>query len=252
MGEQIQKTTFITIYSASVAACYLAGFWSRFDVNIFQFAGLTGFASMALLPLMTTVGLNILGIMLLNADSTKQSAIQENNKAGIWRSLFKKVQPAWFTLAPLASLLLILFVSGPDKWVMVLLVMIPWISWLANTPLAIQFFPNKSYRLRIVYWFIALPLLATFAGSSNAQLFVDGDEKRIVAPIGAAKDLQWDEQHPIAYLGFAGGTYFLFESKTSNVIMINQAVAAPLTIQQRPSKQIPAAMPHWLRSILSR
>ncbi|SIO71840.1 hypothetical protein SAMN05444172_8203 [Burkholderia sp. GAS332] len=249
MGGQIQKTTLITIYSAGVAACYLAGFWSRFDVDIFQFAGLTGFASMALYPMMTAVGLNLLGVMLLNSDSTKRPA-QEANKESIWRSLFKKVQPVWFTLAPFGAFFLIFFVFVPDKWLLLLFVMFPWIGWLANAPLTIQFIPNNSFRLRIVYWLIALPLLATFVGSSNAQSFFDGNEKRTVAPTGAAKDLPGDEQHPVMYLGFAGGTYFLFESKTGNVVMISQAVAAPLTIQSKSSKPMPVTIPHWLRAIV--
>jgi hypothetical protein len=238
MDSQIKTTTLAAIYSASVAACYLAGFWSRFDVNIFQFAGLTGFASMALYPLMTAVGLNLLGFMLLNSDSTKQPTVRKTKKESVWRCLYRRLQPLWLTLAPFGALFLIFFVSASEKWLLMLLVMIPWIGWLADTPIAIQFIPNSSSRLRIVYWLIALPLLATGLGSSNAQSFFDGNEERTVAPTGAAKDLQWDEQHPIAYLGFAGGTYFLFESKTGNVVMVSQAVAASLTIQPKSSKQI--------------
>lgn len=95
---------------------------------------------------------------------------------------------------------LVEFVAAPEKWIFVLFVMAPWISWLAETPPVIQFFPNKSFRLRIVYWLVATPILAISLGETNAQLFFDGHENRTVAPTGAAKNLQWDQQHPIGYL----------------------------------------------------
>jgi hypothetical protein len=88
LSDQIQKTTVIAVYSAGVAACYLAGFWGRFDLNIFQFAGLTGFASMALYPLMTAIGLNLLASLVATShppiprvtqdwNGQQQPAIQE-------------------------------------------------------------------------------------------------------------------------------------------------------------------------------
>ncbi|NPT56050.1 hypothetical protein [Paraburkholderia elongata] len=241
MNDQIKWTTLITVYSAGVAACYLAGFWGQFDINIFQFAGLTGFASMALYPLMTAIGLNLLASLVVRS---KQSVEREGTRESAWRRLYRKVYVAWLSVAPLGTLVVISLIADPVKWVLVLFVMTPWISWLAELPLVVKAIPGQS-RSTAVYWLVAFPILATQLGASHAQAYFEGTETRTVAPTGAAKDLQWDPQHPIGYLGFTGGTYFLFESKTGNVVMVNQAVAAPLTLQRR---SLPTTA-EWLRGI---
>ncbi|WP_124472209.1 hypothetical protein [Burkholderia contaminans] len=244
MGDQIQKTTLITVYSAGVAACYLAGFWGRFDVNIFQFAGLTGFASMALYPLMTAIGLNFLLVMSGFSGSRAQPAAPAPAPPKVVRPWKVKLYKVWFALGPVGTMYALSFISNSIKWVVILIVMIPWIIWVADNPIVVKLV-SVPYRKRIVYWLIALPIIAAQAGASQAEAYLDGRGGRTVAPTGAAKDLQWDNQHPIGYLGFAGGTYFLFESKTGNVVMINQAVSAPLTLLKSST---PTSV-DWLRDV---
>ncbi|MBY4692758.1 hypothetical protein K6W21_01475 [Burkholderia latens] len=244
MGEQIQKTTLITVYSAGVAACYLAGFWGRFDVNIFQFAGLTGFASMALYPLMTAIGLNFLVIVSGFSGGNAQPAAPALTRPKVARPWKAKLYKTWFALGPVGTMFSISLISASIKWMVVLAWMIPWIMWVADNPIVMKLISGPS-RKRVVYWLIALPIFATQAGASQAEDFLDGRGGRTVAPTGAAKDLQWDSHHPIGYLGFAGGTYFLFESKTGNVVMINQAVSAPLTLLKSST---PTTLT-WLREI---
>ncbi|CAB3783484.1 hypothetical protein LMG28138_01649 [Pararobbsia alpina] len=200
---------------------------------------------MALYPLMTAIGLNLLASLVATSRPPVPPVTQTTGKDSVWRRVFQKVFKIWFALAPLGALIVISVMSDPVKWVFLLGVMFPWINWFAETPLVVQFIPSQS-RQKVVYWLIALPILAIQLGSSHAQAYFDGTETRTVAPTGAAKDLQWDKQHPIGYLGFAGGTHFLFESKTGNLIMINQAVAEPLSLQEKP---LPT-MVEWVRGIL--
>ncbi|AOJ65398.1 hypothetical protein WJ32_23220 [Burkholderia ubonensis] len=155
-----------------------------------------------------------------------------------------KLNKVWFALGPIGTLLSIAFISDSIKWVVILVLMMPWIIWVADNPIVVKLISGQSRR-RVVYWVVALPILAAQVGSSQAEAYLDGRGARTVAPTGAAKDLQWDNQHPIGYLGFAGGTYFLFESKTGNVVMINQAVSAPLTLQKSST---PTALA-WLRKV---
>jgi len=192
---------------------------------------------MALYPLMTAIGLNLLASLVVTFPSRGRQVRQEVAKESAWRTFFtearRKMYVAWFALAPLGASILVWAAPPGIRWVLLLFVMIPWIKWLAELPLVVQFIPSP-HRGKAVYWLVALPVLAIQLGADHAQAYFDGNETRTVAPVGAAKDLLWDKDHPIGYLGFAGGTYFLFESKTGNVVMVNQAVSGPLTLQPRP------------------
>jgi hypothetical protein len=242
LDDRIQKTTLITVYSAGVAACYLAGFWSQFDVNIFQFAGLTGFASMALYPLMTAIGLNVLAGLVVRYNSPRQASNAPDTRVS---RIFKRLYRPWLTLGPFGALLALSLISDPIKWISLLLILAPWIRELADTPAVVDLIPSQN-RIRVVYWLVAAPVLAVQLGATQAEEFYLGRETRVVVPTGAAKDLLWDTEHPIGYLGFAGGTYFLFESKTGNVVLINQAVAGPLALQQRPRN----TLAKWLGELI--
>lgn len=252
VNGRIERTTILAVYSAFVAACYLAGYWSRFDVNIFQFAGLTGFASLALYPLMTAVGLNVFFFLFMPTRRSNKNVSPTASKGWFPQPLAKGIFVLWWTLGPAAALAAYILMTSPYKWLVVLLGIVPFIHQVAEQPIAEGIALDAQRRKDILYWAIAFPLLAALAGGTNAQTILDGKETRIIVPTGAAKNLQTDENHPIAFLGFAGGTYFLYESKTGNVVMMNQAVAEPLTIQPRLPKSLPVKLPTWLNALLPR
>lgn len=251
MNDRIERTTILAVYSAFVAACYLAGYWSRFDINIFQFAGLTGFASLALYPLMTAFGVNLVVLLLLPWRSSKNVS-HTASKSSFHQPLSKVLVVLWWTLGPSAALAAYLLMTNPFKWLVVLGGIIPLIHHAAELPIAEGLVKDPQRRKDIVYWPVAFPFLAALSGGANVQSILNGDEARIIVPTGAAKNLQTDENHPVAFLGFAGGTYFLYESRTGNVVMVNQAVAEPLTFQPRSPKTHPVELPKWLKAILRR
>ncbi|WP_454871866.1 hypothetical protein [Paraburkholderia xenovorans] len=235
MNERIERTTILAVYSALVAACYVAAFWSRFDVNIFQFAGLTGFASLALYPLMTAMSINVLMLLILPVLSNKGASATASKD--LFRPVIAKVMSIlWWILGPPGAIAAYLLMTHPFKWIAILVALIPFIHRAAELPIANSIGGDLQQRKNVVYWAVAFPALAALAGGTNAQTILNGRETRVIVPTGAAKDLQTDEDHPIAFLGFAGGTYFLYESKTGNVVMVNQAVAEPLKFQPHSSK----------------
>ena len=235
MNERVERTTILAVYSALVAACYLAAYWSRFDVNIFQFAGLTGFASLALYPLMTALSLNVLVLLILPGLSNKGTSVTAS-KDSFPPALARAIHVVWWILGPAGALAAYQLMTNPFKWIVILIGLVPFIHRAAELPIAESIAKDRQQRINILYWAVAFPCLAALAGGINAQSILNGQETRIIDPTGAAKNLQTDEGHPIAFLGFAGGTYFLYESKTGSVVMMNQAVAEPLTFQPRLSK----------------
>jgi hypothetical protein len=253
VNERIERTTILAVYSAIVAACYLAAFWSRFDINIFQFAGLTGFASLALYPLMTAFGLNVFTMFFLPRFPRKAVAPtgSGSKKSFLW-ALGKAIYMLWVVLGPAAALAAYMLMTSPYKWPVILMAIIPFINGLAEHPIMEGIVRDEQRRREITYWVVAFPILAAMFGGLNAQTILDGAETRIVVPAGGAKNLQADADHPIAFLGFSGGTYFLYESKSGNVVMVNQAVAEPLTFQPRPQKLQPADFPKWLKGFFHR
>ncbi|MFM0309747.1 hypothetical protein P0D71_18350 [Paraburkholderia sp. RL17-383-BIF-A] len=250
MGENIQRSTREGLYSAGIAACYLAAFWGRFGINIFQFAGLSGFASLAMYPLMTAIGINILAFLALGIGRKSESAPNTDRSPTFFWRVANKYLHIWETFGPVVALILVVAISAPEKWFALLFLLAPWIRRLADLPYFAQILPEFKLRLRTVYWLVAFPVLTIGLGASNADLYFSGDESRIVAATGAATGLQWDQEHPIGYLGFAGGTYFLFEGKTGSVIMLNQAVAGPLTIQVNSPNGRQRKPPEWRRNLL--
>lgn len=235
MNRHIEKTTIFAVYSALVAACYLAAYWSRFHINIFQFAGLTGFASLALYPLMTALSLNAFVFLFLPTFSNKGTSITAN-KSWFPSGLAKAILIIWWILGPVGAITAYEFMTSPFKWLAILAGMTPFIHHIAERPIAENIGKDTQQRKNILYAAIALPCLAAVAGGVNAQLILNDHETQIVGLTGAAKNLQADEEHPIAFLGFAGGTYFLYESKTGSVVLVNQAVAEPLKLLPRSSR----------------
>lgn len=265
MDGHFEKTTVLTVYSAGVAACYLIGYWGEFDVNIFQHAGLTGFASLALAPLMTVLAINLLLFSIgtvrqpsaaqplgvspsaTSSDLVGQDASTSVPSSGPLRRIGGRLYRAWIAAVPLMVFLVVGNLPPRLRWAAALLVFIPWIRILSDTPFVSELLPGR-YRVHIVYWLVAFPFLSLQQGVNQAESFFDGAEATTVYPTGGAKDVQCDASHPIGYLGFAGGTYFLFEGKTGNVVMLNQAVAGPLTIRRK----VEPTLFEWLGSLFSR
>ncbi|WP_321941623.1 hypothetical protein [Paraburkholderia tropica] len=248
MNERIERTTVLAVYSAFIAACYLIAYWSRFEINIFQFAGITGFASLALYPLITAFTLNVL-IMLVLYQRSNSNSVGPQKPTTRFYLFFKAIFIIWTYGGPIASFLAYVVMTAPSKWIIVLGGIVPIINWLADTPIAAGIAKDQKRRKDIVYWAFAAPFLAALAGATNAQTILDGRETRSIVQTGAAKGLQSDGDHPIAFLGFSGGTYFLYESKSGSVIMVNQSVAEPLTFQPRSVKTVPPEIPLWIKAI---
>jgi hypothetical protein len=246
VNEKIEKTTILAVYSAFVAACYLAAYWSRFDVNIFQFAGITGFASLALYPLMTAFSLNVMVLLILPRRSTKSNPTAAHK---FTRVLFRTIYIIWTVCGPAAALVAYELMTDPFKWMIIMVGIVPIIHQSADLPIVEGIAKDPQRRKDVLYWAVAFPFLAALAGGLNAQTILDGRETRVIEAAGAAKNLQVDQDHPVAFLGFSGGTYFLYESKSGNVIMVNQAVAEPLIFQPRLQKNQPVELPKWVKSI---
>lgn len=235
VNEQIEKTTILAVYSAIVAACYLAAFWSRFDINIFQFTGITGFASLALYPLMTALGLNVFMMLYFDGRAKNRGATTGTYKPFVLK-IAKIFVVSWWVIGTIGALAAFILMSSPWKWGIILLGTVPLMHSFADLPIAQIISKDGARRRDIVYWAFSFPLLAAMNGGLHADIIIDGKEPRAIAPTGAAKNLQSDEAHPIGFLGFSGGTYFLYESKSGDVVMINQSVAEPLTFRQRTPK----------------
>src|SRR5476651_2414913 len=78
MNEKLGVTTILALFGLGVSACYLRSYWGAFDIDVFQFAGLTDFAKLAVYPLLLSTLGGAIGLFvgtLLFPLSEKQEAV---------------------------------------------------------------------------------------------------------------------------------------------------------------------------------
>lgn len=59
-------TAFVAPYSVFLAVLYLIGYWQTFDINIFQYVGITDILSSALLPLTLILLTSVISLLMAN------------------------------------------------------------------------------------------------------------------------------------------------------------------------------------------
>jgi hypothetical protein len=62
----------IAIVALTVAAAYLASYWSEFDINVFEFVGLTDFGKLAIYPLIAAFAVLPIGLLLAQLNVERQ------------------------------------------------------------------------------------------------------------------------------------------------------------------------------------
>lgn len=252
MPENIKKTSLFALYWAGVAACYLAAFWGSFDIDVFQFAGLTDFAKLAIYPLMVSAGANLMGLLLSEARSIDRphlNAEYVDPPLKIW--LHRRRRGVLFSTTVLAAIVLISN-HEPFRWVVVAILVVPWAVQIEEHPLVRSLIPGDRLRLGISIWALAAPCLALTIGQVNARAILQGVEARTVQPTGIASTLHEDADHPIGYVGFIGGTYVLYESKTDSVVLLKQSDNQPLTLKTNARPDAYAAIKGWFARLHSR
>ena len=237
MDEKIKQTTVLALFAAFISACYLLSYWGSFEIDVFQFAGLTDFAKLAIAPLMTSSVSVAVGILLQKATRADQrfpSGGGAETSIGIF--IRKHRSAILFTCAALAGLCAVSS-AQPARWIAAAFLMAPWTVNLAEDPAIVSVLQDERLRKFLCNWSLMFAAMALFWGGLNAKTIIDGYATRIVVPTGAANQLSSDANNPLGLIGFVAGTYFIYVRKTDTVVLMKQVDNVPLVLARNPLRR---------------
>ena len=240
MNEKLGVTTILALFGLGVSACYLRSYWGAFDIDVFQFAGLTDFAKLAVYPLLLSTLGGAIGLFvstLLFPLSEKQDSSSFSAKA-MKRLRLAAVASIVFTPVP------VLLWSKPWTWFACIIFAFPAVFQLCELPASRRYIKNFTPRFISISILVAFPLLAAMMGAVNAEAIKSGRTPRIVDKVGIAANLMGTPEHPLMYIGYVNDTFVIYEMQTRSVVLLKQVDNAPLVLKPNPkfSKSLSTAL----------
>lgn len=219
-------------YFTCVGLAFLFGFWGAFNINILEFANLGDLVALSIYPVLASLVFFLLGTLIHALLQSKHlppggGAGTAVGQFGIrhWRSMC--------ALLAVAVVVLAVYGREPGKWLIVATMVSLFSIPLSHVDALIELMPNPRTRATLLWFFIFLPAAAFSGGRIEAFIVKAGRSPQIVDADRSMLPLVEDKEHRVAYLGFIGGTYLLFEEKTGQIVLVKQHSERPLFIGSR-------------------
>ena len=214
-------------------------FWGSFGINVFQFAGLTDFAKLAIHPVvLAIVGfagisvLQVIGSSFLGGNDEKPSRdYEEELLKNSDRSLMA-------TMLAMAVIPLIYAAGGPLSWILASLLFVPFLLLLSRAATLRRYIPGRALRRTVVLFAGAIPFWIVAAGKMDAIGIKDGRSRMWVERVGAASTLMATESSRLGYVGFVGGVYVIYEPLTRSIALVKQSDDAPLILHEKSPQEM--------------
>lgn len=235
MKAELKITTFIAIFGLGVACIYLHVYWTVFDVNVFEFAGASDFAKLAISPLLIAGGAWVAGT-LLGVASGRPPEIMSRVTRGVARSGWaaRNGNRIKMLCAFGAVITFGLTPEYPLLWLLLLILLFPMLFVVVDSEYLKDLIPSSSTRHLAVGFFVMLPLIAGGFAAINAETVKRGLAKKIVVKTGIAANVSSAVGKPVMYVGFLSGTYVLYETSTRRVVILKQSDSEPLVFEPNP------------------
>jgi hypothetical protein len=230
VGKMDEKPPWLTIgalIALANAIIYLDSFWSSFGVDIFQFAGLSDFAKLAIFPMSLAAG--SLAITLVIMDYMQQTF---KNRSG-WP---ERRSDRFWAVTAIASIFLAslaLSLPHPLEWYAALIASFPVMVSLERHSILRRYLPDRIRSSALVA-IIVIPIMLGLLGELNARNIKRGRALQIVETTGIAANLMATPEKPLMFVGFVNDTFILFETQTRSVVFLKQADNAPLILKPNP------------------
>lgn len=205
-----------TPYVFGVSVLYLYGFWSTFDLNIFEFIKISDVINLTIYNIVTFSASFLLGHLL---------SIPVLNVlppgGGVETPIGRFGNRHWKLLIGIDLLIIFIIIyllKSPDKWLFIIPFSAPLSIILTHLDFFIDLIPNPTARL-ITLGFLAILPMTSFAGAkSNSYNIIEGKSKYIVdlhnSNIGISGD------NSVAYIGLAGDYFILYGTQTRRIFII--------------------------------
>ncbi|MFM0501950.1 hypothetical protein [Paraburkholderia caffeinilytica] len=247
MNEKLGVTTAVSLFGLVVATIYLISYWGSFDIDIFQYAGLTDFVKLAIYPL----GLALLGLVMGVAVTTISFPFEKLTRATA--SIKIESLPVALRIVAVIGLLVALAINvlahGQWKWFATVMIFSPAASYVCFHEKIKERIPSLATRFHFVLLCVLIPLFAAMVGSSRAQNLKDGNAHVIVDNTGVAAGLKATPEHPLMFIGFVSDTFVIYETQTRSVVLIKQSDTLPFVL--KPNTRSKDDIRSALRNIFS-
>lgn len=206
-------------YFFTVSVLYLWAYWASFQINVFEYAGLSDLAKVAIIPVGSAFFFILLGFFL--GEYTPNPAYpQGGGRETVFGRFLIKTKWLWVSIYWFVILFLI-FTDSPGKWRIIPIVgmIFPYIM-LKNTGFLIEI-RSDSIRSLLIMSACILPIYSFCQGRVDAYEIIDGKEYKYVESIAGIKNAR--------FIGHVN-QYLFFSSEDNSKVVFQRVTDKPLVL----------------------
>lgn len=207
-----------SLYFVTVAALYLWGYWSPFNVNILEYLSLADIVKASAYPIASTFGFLALGAVLGEATGGRRDLPSGGGSKALPGRFFRKYR-SLIGLSYIVGTLTFLFLGPSEKWQIALpvLLAIPITVFAKEWSFLRSLIPYEQPRSLCIFLFAILPFYAFGQGQMTAAAIIDGSRfEYVLPPTGSVSILvDADPTKNVRFLGHAGDFLFFWEPEKS-------------------------------------
>ncbi len=219
------------VYFVSVGVLYLWGYWATFDLNIFEYVGLSDVVKVAIIPVGSVFIFILIGFAVgeLTVSDMFPEGEGKETRVGIFLNKNKGVLISLFSFL----LLVLVFYPSPEKWRVLPIVLLIPIYFVLKKAGFLREINNDSARSLVISAIVALPLFSLAQGKLNAQKILDDESYRYTKAEWSNKDMK--------YLGHASKYVFFLSVDNQELVIARDEDVSPLKLLEfRRVKKQPA------------
>lgn len=224
--------TTVIPYLVAVAAAYLFGYWGTFNINVLEFVSLADLAKLSIYPLLASLIFILVGLLtsqLLVSPKITPGGGADTTIGRIGRKYWR----LFLGLQVVIICMVAIYGPEPRKWIVVAALVSLFSAPLSHLEFLIERIPNPRARMTSLLLVLLLPGIAFAFGRQEAFLIKSGHPNQTVDIKRSNLPFLEDATKPVAYLGFVGGTYILYETKTEQVVLLKQHDKSQLFLTSR-------------------
>ncbi|TGN96137.1 hypothetical protein [Burkholderia sp. USMB20] len=222
MESKTKLATFAVAYGLCIATCYLWTYWGAFGINVFEYASFSDVATRAILPVAAAFVPLAVGSGIAEISPLRQvfpAGGGRDTRVGVFVNNHTRLLSGLSIIVGGAVLGLS---NSPLRWLLATPFFLPLVMALESHPLMADLLPDGKVRSVLIPLGILALFAAAASGALSAEQILRGKSDRVVDESTVRVPLKATEAHPVEYIGYVGGTYFLYETQTRSVVILKQ------------------------------